>query len=109
MRKFFISMVAVSIASASLASCQSSPESTASLIKSYCSAAQDTSDAIQPWIDNGVIKGKDARNVEIVRTSLFGPTGLCVGEPTGTLAGALAKVTSLALTLTLVLRDIKKE
>lgn len=92
-----------------LASCQSKPEDTAALIKSACSTADDTLTAIQPWIDNGVIKGRDARNVEVARTSLFGTGGLCVGEPTGTLAGALVKVSSFVLTLTVALRDAKKD
>ncbi|MQY48181.1 hypothetical protein GAO09_19280 [Rhizobiales bacterium RZME27] len=96
------------VAALSLASCQTSPEDTAALIKRTCSVAQDTSDALQPWIDAGVIKGKDAANVSTARAALFSePTGLCVGQPTGTLAGALVKISSFGLTLAVALRNAK--
>lgn len=96
------------VAALSLASCTSTPEDTAALIKRACSVAQDTSDALQPWIDAGVIKGRDATNVSTARTALFAePAGLCVGEPTGTLAGALVKISSFGLTLAVTLRNAK--
>lgn len=103
MRKAIASIAALGI----LAACTTTPkEDTAALIKNACTLAQDTSDALQPWIDSGVIKGKDAVNVNTARLALFGePSSLCVGEPTGTLAGALVKISSFALTLTIVLRD----
>lgn len=91
-----------------LSACTTAPEDTVALIKRTCSVAQDTSDALQPWIDSGVIKGKDATNVATARAALFAePTGLCVGEPTGTLAGTLVKISSLGLSLTIALRNAK--
>lgn len=102
MRKAIAAIAALAVLSA----CTTTPEDTKALIKNACSLAQDTSEALQPWIDSGVIKGKDAMNVNTARLALFGePSGLCVGEPTGTLAGTLVKISSFALTLTIVLRD----
>jgi len=103
MRKAIAAIAALAVLSA----CTTTPEDTKALIKNACSLAQDTSEALQPWIDSGVIKGKDAMNVNTARLALFGeqPPGLCVGEPTGTLAGTLVKISSFALTLTIVLRD----
>lgn len=95
-------------AAIALSACTTAPEDTATLIKRTCSVAKDTSDALQPWIDAGVIKGKDATNVATARAALFAePTGLCVGEPTGTLAGALVKISSFGLSLTIALRNAK--
>lgn len=101
-------IVTIFLATAFLSSCTSTPEDTAALIKRTCSVAQDTSIALQPWIDAGVIKGKDASNVSTARIALFAePNGLCVGEPTGTLAGALVKISSFGLTLAVALRNAK--
>lgn len=96
------------VAAISLASCTTTTEDTAALIKRTCSVAQDTSDALQPWIDAGVIKSRDAANVSTARAALFAePNGLCVGQPNGTLAGALVKISSFGLTLAVALRNAK--
>ncbi len=105
-----LAIVGILSAALVLSSCTSKPEDTAALIKSSCAAAKDTLDVLQPWIDAGQIKGKAAANIETAREALFGtaPQGLCVGEPSGTLAGALVKISSFALTLSIALRDTKK-
>jgi len=94
-----------------LSSCTSTPEDTAALVKSACDTAKDLSLSLQPLIDGGVVKGKDARNIEAIRISLFGetPPGLCVGAPPGTLAQALVRVTAIIATLAVIKRNAEKD
>lgn len=104
MRKLII----VAASCAALASCQMGDQtSVAQLIDTSCEQARGVSAALDPWIDRGVIKGRDLTNVQNARVALFDEaTGAC--SKTAASSSTLVRITSIALSLTLALRDAKK-
>jgi len=105
MRKIAISLACA----AALASCTTTPEDTAAAVKQACNAAEVTAAAIDPWAEAGRLSEKNTRIFNAAKETLFDKEeGVCVVAPTGNLSALLVRVSSVALNISLVLKDANK-